>query len=194
MGRKSRQLRALADEDLLPLVRQGQSAAFEVVYDRHADAAYALAYRICGAQGRAEDAVQEAFLAFWRGGARYDRGRGSVRTWILAIVHHRAIDALRRETVHAKRRSSDEGLEERLAGSDRTDVTVMGRQEAHAVRTALETLPDDQRRVIELAYYGGYTHTEIADLLDAPVGTVKGRMRLALEKLRGAVLAEAVSS
>ena len=178
----------------MPLVQRGDPAAFEVVYERHNDAAYSLAYRICGSRGRAEDAVQEAFISLWRGGGRYERTRGSVRTWVLGIVHHRAIDAVRRDVVHSRRRASDEGLEERFSGQDRTDLQVIGREEAQAVRAALDELPEDQRRVIELAYYAGHTHTEIAGILGAPVGTVKGRMRLGLLKLRGVLAVEAVTA
>jgi RNA polymerase sigma-70 factor (ECF subfamily) len=133
----------------------------------------------------AEDVVQEAFLSLWRSGARYDRARGSVRTWILGIVHNRAIDALRRSMVHDRRRASDEGLEERFAAAERTDVEVARRDEAREIRDALATLPDEQSRVIELAYFGGYSHSEIASMLDTPIGTVKGRMRLGLQKMRG---------
>jgi RNA polymerase sigma-70 factor (ECF subfamily) len=178
------ELRDLADEELMQLVRRGEAAAFEVVYERHSSAAFSLAYRMCGARAAAEDVVQEAFLSLWRSGARYDRTRGSVRTWTLGIVHNRAIDALRRSVVHDRRRASDEGIEERFEARERTDVEVARRDEAHEIRAALETLPPEQSRVIELAYYGGFTHTEIAGMLDAPIGTVKGRMRLGLEKLR----------
>ena len=107
-----------------------------------------------------------------------------MRTWVLGIVHHRAIDALRRATVHDRRRASDEGIEERFEARERTDVEAARREEAGAVRGALSSLPADQSQVIELAYFGGFTHTEIADMLDAPVGTVKGRMRLGLKKMR----------
>src|SRR3954462_12380255 len=103
----------LADEDLMQLVRQGDAQAFEVIYERHCTAAFSLAYRMTGRRGAAEDVVQEAFLSLWRSGARYDRTRGSVRTWVLGIVHHRAIDALRRNLAHERRRASDQGLEER---------------------------------------------------------------------------------
>ena len=103
---------------------------------------------------------------------------------MLGIVHNRAIDALRRSNVHDKRRASDEGLEERLESGERTDNEVARREEAASIRSAMDTLPADQSHVIELAYFGGFTHTEIAGILEAPVGTVKGRMRLGLEKLR----------
>jgi RNA polymerase sigma-70 factor (ECF subfamily) len=177
-------LSALADEDLMQLVRRADPAAFEVVYERHCTAAFSLAYRITGRRNVAEDVVQEAFLDLWRSGARYDRARGSVRTWVLGIVHNRAIDALRRSLVHDRRRASDEGLEERVESGERTDVEVARRDEAREVRSALRALPAEQCRVIELAYFGGFTHIEIASMLDTPVGTVKGRMRLGLKKMR----------
>src|SRR3954468_22201045 len=180
----STDLRSLADEDLMQLVQRGDPRAFELVYDRHSGAAFSLAYRMVGRGNVAEDVVQEAFLSIWRSGARYERARGSVRTWVLGIVHHRAIDALRRSFVHERRRASDEGIEERLADEVRTDAEVARRQEADTVRAALQTLPGEQVQVIELAYFGGFTHTEIAEMLQVPVGTVKGRMRLGLEKLR----------
>jgi RNA polymerase sigma-70 factor (ECF subfamily) len=177
-------LRSLADEDVMQLVRRGDARAFEIVYERHSAAAFSLAYRMMGTRAGAEDVTQDAFLSLWRSGARYDRARGSVRTWVLGIVHHRAIDALRRATVHDRRRAGDEGIEERFEAAERTDVEAARREEAGTVRGALETLPADQCQVIELAYFGGFTHTEIADMLDAPVGTIKGRMRLGLKKMR----------
>ncbi len=182
-------LSVLADEELMQLVYRGRAAAFEVIYDRHSDAAFSLAYRMCGQRALAEDVVQEGFLSLWRSGARYDRGRGSVRTWVLGIVHNRAIDALRRRTVRDRGRISDEGVEERIAAPERerTDVEFARRDEAREVRDALERLPDEQSRVIELAYFGGLTHVEIASVLGAPVGTVKGRMRLGLAKMRMAL-------
>jgi RNA polymerase sigma-70 factor (ECF subfamily) len=177
-------LTELADEDLMQLVRKGDADAFGVVYDRHATAAFSLAYRMVGNRNAAEDVVQESFLSLWRSNARYDRTRGSVRTWLLGIVHNRAIDGLRRSMVHDRRRASDEGIEERFEARERTDVEAARRDEAREVRSALGSLPPDQCRVIELAYFGGFTHSEIADMLETPIGTVKGRMRLGLEKLR----------
>ena len=177
-------LRSLADEDVMQLVRGGYARAFEVIYERHSAAAFSLAYRMMGTRAGAEDVTQDAFLSLWRSGARYDRARGSVRTWVLGIVHHRAIDALRRATVHDKRRASDEGIEERFEARERTDVEAARREEAGTIRGALSSLPADQSQVIELAYFGGFTHTEIAYMLDAPVGTVKGRMRLGLKNMK----------
>ena len=178
-------LRDLADEELVHVVRGGDAAAFEVLYERHATAAFSLAFRMMGSRPAAEDVVQDAFLSMWRSNARYDRGRGSVRTWILGIVHNRAIDALRRSAPHDRRRASDEGIAERFEAPERTEVEVARLVEANEVRSALDTLPADQCQVIELAYFGGFSHTEIADMLDTPVGTVKGRMRLGLQKMRG---------
>jgi RNA polymerase sigma-70 factor (ECF subfamily) len=175
----------LADEDLMQLVRQGDAAAFEVIYERHANAAFSLAYRMMGRRGPAEDVVQEAFLSLWRTGARYDHTRGSVRTWVLAVVDHRAIDAMRRGIKHDSRRASDEGIEERFEAPDRTDVQAARREEATEVRDALASLPAEQSKAIELAYFGGFSHSEIATMLETPIGTVKGRIRLGLEKLRG---------
>jgi RNA polymerase sigma-70 factor (ECF subfamily) len=178
-------LRRLADEDLMQLVAGGDAEAFEIVLERHADAAFSLAYRICGKRPLAEDVAQEAFLSLWRSGQRYDRTRGSVRTWALGIVHNRAIDSLRRHSVHDRRRVSDEGIEENVEAPERTDAQAIDKAVSHDIRSALEELPSEQRRVIELAYFGGFTHIEIASMLNTPVGTVKGRMRLGLHKLRG---------
>jgi RNA polymerase sigma-70 factor (ECF subfamily) len=180
----ARDLRDLADEDLMQLVRRGDADAFAVVYDRHASSAYSLAYRMMGSRAAAEDVTQEAFLSAWRSGARYDRVRASVRTWLLGIVHNRAIDAMRRGRVRDFPRVDDETAAERLEGGERTEVEVARRDEAATIRAAMETLPSEQSQVIELAYFGGFTHTEIASMLRAPVGTVKGRMRLGLKKLR----------
>jgi RNA polymerase sigma-70 factor, ECF subfamily len=186
-GRASARLQLLADEELMQLVYGGRAEAFEVIYDRHGDSAFSLAYRMCGQRALAEDVVQEAFLSLWRSGARYDRNRGSVRTWVLGIVHNRAIDALRRRTVRDRGLVDDEGIEERLAAPERTDVEFARREDAREIRDALEQLPEEQSRVIELAYFGGLTHVEIASMLDAPVGTIKGRMRLGLAKMRMAL-------
>jgi RNA polymerase sigma-70 factor (ECF subfamily) len=175
----------VADEELMQLVHDGDTQAFEVVFDRHADAAFSLAYRMCGRRAMAEDVVQEAFLSLWRSGARYDRTRGSVRSWVLSVVHNRAIDAFRRETVRTSRNVSDETVAERMPAADLTDAEVERRDEARQVRSALGALPADQRQVIELAFFGGFTHTQIAEMLKLPTGTVKGRMRLGLTKMRG---------
>ncbi len=177
-------LRVLADEELMQLVYRGATDAFEVIYDRHADAAFSLAYRICLQRPLAEDVTQEAFLSLWRSRARYDRARGSVRSWILGIVHNRAIDAVRRRRVRDRGEALDDQIEARLVAPERTDVEFARREEAREVREALQQLPAEQSRVIELAYFGGMTHVQIASMLDEPIGTVKGRMRLGLAKMR----------
>jgi RNA polymerase sigma-70 factor (ECF subfamily) len=192
-GTHGTELGNLADEELMRLVQRADSRAFSLVYDRHCDAAFGLAYRMVGTRGLAEDVVQEAFLALWRGASRYDGARGSVRSWILGIVHNRAIDALRRSLVHERRRASDEGVERTVASGERTDAEAIRKDDARFVRAALGALPADQRKVVELAYFSGYTHTEIAEAIDAPLGTVKGRMRLGLQRLRHELSREGVT-
>ncbi len=177
-------LRTLADEDLMTLVRDGEPRAFEVIFDRHSGPAFSLAYRMCGRRTMAEDVVQEAFMSLWRSGARYDPRRGSVRNWVLGVVHNRAIDAFRRGVVREGRNVSDEGLAERLPADEETATEVARRDEARQVRATLQELPAEQRQVVELAYFGGFSHTQIAQMLQLPAGTVKGRMRLALTKMR----------
>jgi RNA polymerase sigma-70 factor (ECF subfamily) len=184
--RSSGELDRLGDEELLELVAGGDARAVERIYDRHSRVAYSLAYRILGASMPAQDAVQESFLAVWRTSGGYRATRGSARNWILGIVHHRAIDAVRRAAVPGRAVARD-GTERDTEAPERTETEVERREDARAVRSALDGLPADQRRVIELAYYGGFTHTEISELLGEALGTIKGRMRLGLEKLRGAL-------
>ena len=186
-GSATEPLGALADEELMQLVYKGAAHAFEVIYDRHAEAAFSLAMRICSQRALAEDVTQEAFLSLWRSRARYDRGRGSVRTWVLGIVHNRAIDAVRRRGVRDRGVVHDEGIEAQVPAPERTELEVARREEAREVCDALEQLPQEQSRVIELAYFGGLTHVEIASVLGTPVGTVKGRMRLGLAKMRSSL-------
>jgi RNA polymerase sigma-70 factor (ECF subfamily) len=183
-------LQRLADEDLMPLVERKDPAAFEIVYDRHGGAAYSLAYRIVGDRLVAEDVTQEAFLSVWRSGARFDRARGSVRTWLLGVVRNRAIDVLRREAGRAPTVSIElDTVPEQESRFEPTDAEALRREAGREVRGVLAALPEDQLKVVQLAYFGGLSHTEIAEVLGMPLGTVKGRMRLAMEKLR-ATLAE----
>jgi RNA polymerase sigma-70 factor (ECF subfamily) len=177
-------LRGLADEELMELLDAGDTRAFEVIFDRHAGAGYSLALRMCGRRALAEDIVQEAFLSLWRSGTNYDRARGSVRSWVLSAVHNRAVDALRRAGSKAGRDVHDDAIAERLPAPDATDAEVERREDARQLRSALDDLPPDQRQVIELAYFGGLSHSQIAEMLDLPPGTVKGRMRLGLTKMR----------
>ena len=184
-------LRELGDEELMRLVAGGDSRAFELVYERHSTVAFSLAYRICGVRAAAEEVTQEAFLAIWRSGARYDSRRGSVRTWLLGIVHNRAIDHLRRGTVHERLRAVESEAADYLEAPERTEVEAARREEARAVRTLLHELPGQQRTVIELAYFGGFTHAEIAQMLEVPLGTVKSRIRLGLDRMREGMGSEA---
>jgi RNA polymerase sigma-70 factor, ECF subfamily len=186
-------IQRLADEDLMTLVDSKDETAFEVFYERHGGPGYSLAHRIVGDRNLAEDVVQEAFLSIWRSKAGYDRGRGSVRSWSLGIVRNRAIDALRRAATPAPKLDlDDDAVLESQPGSVRTDSEVIRRETARQVRGALGELPTEQSQVIELAYFGGFSHSEIADMLGEPLGTIKGRMRLGLEKAR-ATLAEGMA-
>ena len=137
-----------------------------------------------GSRGLAEDVVQESFLALWRGASRYDGARGSVRSWVLGIVHNRAIDALRRTLVHEKRRASDEGLDRTVPAEERTEVEAVRNDDARFVRAAMDTLPDRpaaRRRARLLQWLHAHRDRRV---IDVPLGTVKGRMRLGLRKLR----------
>ena len=140
--RSAGHLQVLADEELMQLLYRGNADAFEVIYDRHADAAFSLAMRMCRQRALAEDVVQEAFLSLWRSGARYDRNRGSVRTWTLGIVHNRAIDALRRKAVRDRGIVDEEGIEERVPARERTELEFARRDEAREIREALQQLPE----------------------------------------------------
>jgi RNA polymerase sigma-70 factor, ECF subfamily len=193
MRARSRDVERLADEELMPLIAGKDQAAFEVFYDRHGGIAYSLAYRIVGERAAAEDVTQEAFVSIWRSGARYDRGRGSVRSWTLGIVRNRAIDLLRTRSGRAPKLGFDDEstLEQRPSG-DSTDGEALRRETAQELRGAIERLPGEQSKVIELAYFGGFSQSEIAAMLSVPLGTVKGRMRLGLEKIRGE-LAEGIA-
>jgi RNA polymerase sigma-70 factor (ECF subfamily) len=176
----------LADEELMPLIGEKDPEAFEVFYDRHGGAAYSLAYRIVGEKAAAEDVTQEAFISIWRSGARFDRARGSVRSWMLSIVRNRAIDALRSRAGKAPKLTFDDDavLEQRPSG-ELTENEAMRHETATEIRGALDELPGEQSKVIELAYFGGFSQSEISRMLGVPLGTVKGRMRLGLEKIRG---------
>jgi RNA polymerase sigma-70 factor, ECF subfamily len=183
---KREEIRRLGDEELMTLVDRKEPAAFEMFFDRHGSAAYSLAHRIVGDAQAAEDVTQEAFLSIWRSGSRFDRARGSVRSWVLGVVRNRAIDALRREARPGPRLDfDDDAVLEARPADERTDTEALRRETARELRGALGALPSDQSRVLELAYFGGFSQTEIAKMLNMPLGTVKGRMRLGLEKLRG---------
>jgi RNA polymerase sigma-70 factor (ECF subfamily) len=176
----------LADEELMPWIAKKDPEAFEVFYDRHGGAGFSLAYRILGDRNAAEDCIQEAFISIWKSGARFDRTRGSVRSWTLSIVRNRAIDALRSKAGKAPKLTfDDDAILEARPAEEHTEAEVLAAETAVEVRGALSQLPSDQSKVIELAYFGGFSQSEIAGMLNVPLGTVKGRMRLGLEKIRG---------
>ena len=178
----------MADEELMTLVARQDPDAFEVFYDRHAAAAYSLAYRIVGNPHQAEDVTQEALISIWRSGARYDRARGSVRNWALGITRNRAIDVVRMASLPTRRLSNDDDttLAAQVAPEE-TEAEALRRETAAELAGAVSDLPGEQSEVIALSYYGGFSQSEIAEILNQPLGTVKGRMRLGLEKIRLAV-------
>ena len=183
MADVSRQYLLYADEDLMALLEAGDAEAFAALYARHGRAAYSLSYRMMGEKQAAEDLAQDALLKVWRSAARYRSERGSVRTWILSIVHNRGIDQLRSQ---ASRRRTQEKVEAQAPRSQPSEAfaETWRNSQRDQVREALGTLPKEQLKILELAYFSGYTHAEIAHMLDLPLGTVKGRMRLGLKKIR----------
>jgi RNA polymerase sigma-70 factor (ECF subfamily) len=183
MADGGRQYLILADEDLISLVETGDADAFVTLYDRHSRAAFSLAYRMMGERQAAEDLAQDAFLKAWRGAGSYRAERGSVRTWILSIVHNRGIDQLRS---HASRRRTQDKIEATTPLSQPSEAfaETWRNSQRDQVREAMGTLPSEQLKILELAYFSGYTHVEISELLGLPLGTVKGRMRLGLKKIR----------
>jgi RNA polymerase sigma-70 factor, ECF subfamily len=180
---RGRQYLILADEDLIPLVEAADADAFAALYDRHSRAAFSLAYRMMGDRQAAEDLAQDAFLKVWRNASSYRAERGSVRTWILSIVHNRGIDQLRSR---ASRRRTQDRIEASAPRSQPSEAfaETWRNSQRDQVREALNTLPPEQLKILELAYFSGYTHVEISELLRLPLGTVKGRMRLGLKKIR----------
>jgi RNA polymerase sigma-70 factor (ECF subfamily) len=159
-------------------------ANLEALYDAHHRAAIGLAYRMLGDLGDAEEVVQEVFLSAWRSGHTYDPSRGTTHTWILSMVRNRCIDVLR-----ARRRRPVQPLAEGADVPDSADVLneAASNVDAARARQALDALPPEQKQAIELAYFGGLSHTEIATQLAAPIGTVKGRIRLGMDRLRVAL-------
>lgn len=173
----------VSDEELMRRVQGDDSDAFGALYDRFADRVYSVVRRIARDQGRAEDVHQETFISVWRGRAKFDRGKGTVSSWILATARHRAIDSFRGHRRHDERHVDDPWIEEHApAPGDLTD-RVAERDQAARLRAALARLPEAQREVIALAYFGELSVVEIADRMSIPLGTAKGRMRLGLEKL-----------
>jgi RNA polymerase sigma factor (sigma-70 family) len=177
---RGRDLAHLSDEALVALVSRGDEAALAELYDRVGGTAYGLAYRVLRDEALAEDAVQEAFLALWRTAGSFIPERAKASTWILTLVHRRAVDAVRRE--QRRRAEPLEGAPEPTEGS--AEEAAWLRLERERVQAALAQLPDQQREAIELAYYGGYTQSELAERLGQPLGTIKSRMFSGLSRLR----------
>ena len=176
----------VADRAVLVRLADGELDALEDLYDRYKTMAYSIAYRITNDSSLAEDVVQDAFLGVWRNAARYIEGRGSVKTWLLSIVHHRAIDAVRRRRPTIELPDVELAVPNALTQPDVWAVVSAG-LDAELVQHALGALSDVQREAIELAYYGGLTQQEIADRTATPLGTVKSRMRLGLMAMRRAL-------
>lgn len=175
---------AYDDRALVTRLADGDQQALAELYQRHGTACYRLARRIMADAALAEDAVQEAFVAIWRSPGSYLRERGSVRSFLLGLTHHKAVDLIRRETAEQRRQDAQAGRRE--TGSAGVDPAVKACEESAAgeVRAALLGLPDNQRQALALAYFGGYTQSQIAELTGVPLGTVKTRMYLAMRRMR----------
>jgi RNA polymerase sigma factor (sigma-70 family) len=178
-----------ADRAVLALVTAGQLDALQDLYDRYRTMAFSIALRITSDASLAEDVVQDAFLGVWRNAGRYVEGRGSVKTWILSIVHHRAVDAVRRRRPTTELPEREDVPPAALTLPDLWHEVVAG-LDREAIAAALDGLSDVQREAIELAYWGGLTQQEIAERTGAPLGTVKSRVRLGLLALRRALVGD----
>jgi len=177
---RARDLAHLSDEALVALVSRSDESALAELYDRIGGTAYGLAYRVLRDEALAEDAVQEAFLGLWRSAGSFVPERAKASTWILTLVHRRAVDVVRRE--QRRRTEPLEAAPEPAEGS--AEEAAWLRLDRERVQAAVAQLPDQQREAIELAYYGGYTQSELADRLGQPVGTIKSRMFAGLARLR----------
>lgn len=177
---RHRDLAHLSDEALVALVARSDETALAELYDRVGGIAYGLAFRVLRDESLAEDAVQEAFLGLWRNAGSFVPERASASTWILTLVHRRAVDVVRRE--QRRRTEPIESAPEPAGGSAAEAAWI--RLDRERVQEALAQLPDQQREAIELAYYGGYTQSELAERLGQPLGTIKSRMFAGLSRLR----------
>jgi len=187
-----------ADVQIIQRVVAGDQQALGELYDRWSKPAFSLARRVCADEGLAEDVVQEVFIAFWREPGRFDPARGAFSSWLLTLVHHKAVDAVRRESAIRRRTvpAAEDGEEWSVAPGPGADQAALGAVVAGQVRDALGRLPNEQREAIALAYYGGYTQREVATLTGVPLGTVKSRMFTGVQRLRsvlGPLLGEVAS-
>jgi RNA polymerase sigma factor (sigma-70 family) len=174
------------EAQLLQRVTEGDQDALGAIYDRYSRPAFSLARRICADDGIAEDVVQEVFLTFWRDPRRFDPARGSFATWLLTLVHHKSVDAVRRESTIRRRTvpAAEDGEEWSAPPGPGADQDAIGAVVAGQVRDALGRLPAEQRQALALAYYGGYTQREVAALTGVPLGTVKSRMFTGVQRLK----------
>ena len=171
---------AESDEELLAAIARGDERALGELYDRFGGVAYRLAVRVLRDPALAQDAVQDAFLAAWRTAVAFDPERGKASTWLLTLVHRRAVDVVRRED----RRRAEPLDDAPVAAGDAVDESAEVREERRRVQAALAELPPDQREALELAYYGGLSQSQLAERLGVPLGTVKSRMFTGLSRLR----------
>ena len=176
----TRELAHLSDEALVALAARSEQSALAELYDRYARPAYGLALRVLRDEALAEDAVQDAFMAIWRTAPRFVPEKGKASTWILTLVHRRAVDVVRRE----QRRRTETLDPAHEPGTGGADEEAWLRLQRERVQHALRQLPDQQREALELAYYGGFTQSELAERLGQPLGTIKSRMFLGLARLR----------
>lgn len=172
------------DEALLQRIALADEGALVLLYDRYGRSAYSLAYRIVGNFHDAEDVVQDAFLNVWRMASSFNIRRGTARSWLLSVVHHRAIDVIRGRRILSST-NSHQDIGQLLFEVGEIWQSVAQKLDRQAIEKALSKIPGEQRKVIELAYFGGYTHREIAKHMKTPLGTVKERIRMGMEKLRG---------
>ena len=177
----TRELAHLSDEALVALAARNEQSALAELYDRYGRPAYGLALRVLRDEALAEDAVQEAFMTIWRTAPRFLPERGKASTWILTLVHRRAVDVVRREQ---RRRTDSLDAAPEPAGPDTPDEQAWLRLQRERVQAALRQLPDQQREALELAYYGGFTQSELAERLGQPIGTIKSRMFNGLARMR----------
>lgn len=182
-----------SDDELLEAIQRRDERAIAILYDRYGGIAFGLAYRILGERNVAEDVVQDAFLGVWRRAVSFEPGRGSVRTWLLSIVHHRAIDRLRGVSGRARLDAPIDDFERVLSVEDPWGEVEV-RVQREVLNKCLADLPEAQRQTIEMAYFSGFTQQEIATQMRVPVGTVKGRLRIGLQKMRSLLAGAGVES
>jgi RNA polymerase sigma-70 factor (ECF subfamily) len=182
--------RRAEDAALLARIVEKDERAVEALYARYSGPLYSLAYQVTGAERFAQDVVQEVFVALWRDASRFDPARGAVAPWLFSLARHKAIDLVRREA-NIRRRTADVDLELREADDDVDHETWLGIRRDR-VRSAIQELTPTQREALELAFFGGLTHVEVAERLEIPLGTAKTRIRSALLRLRD-ILGDSVS-